>query len=228
MTNPNIKQTIPAFFSRYPMVGYKKGEIILSPDDPIRWVYYIESGYIRLYNIIESGKELTLSIFKPGSYFPMFLVLGNAPNTYYFESFTPTKLYKAPKEDVIQVMQKEPDVLFEFTSRVSIGLNGLLENMQFLLFGPVHNRVASTLLLFSKRFGEETNDGQRRIILPLTHQDIANSIGVARETASLEMEQLVRKNLISYTHKTITIKNVALLEKEAHMVENTEISDSSF
>jgi len=63
---------IRSFFETFPQVSYKKEEIILRPDDPMPYVYYVESGYIRMYCLLPDGKELTLNIFKPGAYFRCF------------------------------------------------------------------------------------------------------------------------------------------------------------
>jgi len=208
-----LAKKITAFFSRYPAMSYKKEEIILRPDDPTPYVYYVSSGFVRMYCLLPDGKELTLNIFKPESYFPMFLILGNSANTYYYQTILPVELRRAPKADVLAFLRREPDVLFEFTSRISVGLNGLLSNLQYLLFGPASSRVASVLLILSRRFGAE-KDSSIAIQLPLTHQDIANLIGLTRETTSLEMEKLVSKKIISYDHKQVVIHNADELAQE--------------
>jgi CRP/FNR family transcriptional regulator, cyclic AMP receptor protein len=224
-TAPSTK--ITAFFAQKQSRMYKKGEMILQPGDPVDNVYYVNSGYVRLYCIVDSGNELTLNIFKPGSYFPMFLVLDNAPNQHYFQAMTTAKLTKVPKDDIMHFIKGEPEVLLEFTRRLSAGLNGLITNIQYTLFGPVHARIISALLFLSKRFGEKLPDGSVRISLPLTHQDIANVIGIARETASLEMEKLAKKKLVSDKQKRITIYNIPLLEQEALIDEETQVTDYS-
>jgi CRP-like cAMP-binding protein len=218
---------INTFFSQQKIQTYKKGDMIFLPGDPVTDVYFVHAGFIRMYCELGDGKELTLNIFKPGSYFPMFLVLESAPNAYYFQAMTATKLSKVPKDDVVRFLKNEPDVLFEFTRRLTIGLNGLLTNIQYTLFGPVHTRIVSAILFLAKRFGEKLPDGGVRISLPLTHQDIANVVGIARETASIEIEKLVGKDLILDTKKQITIRNVALLEKEALIDDETQVSDYS-
>jgi CRP-like cAMP-binding protein len=222
-----ISEKISTFFSQRKIQTYKKGEMILLPDDPIVDVYYVYTGFVRLYCELSDGKELTLNIFKPGSYFPMFLVLDNTPNVQYFQAMTTTKLAKVPKDDVVQFLKGEPEVLFEFTRRLTIGLNGLITNIQYTLFGPVHTRIVSALLFFARRFGKNLVDGSVRIELPLTHQDIANVVGIARETASLEIETLVKKKLIIDVKKYIVVPNISLLKKEAFLGEDMELGDSS-
>ncbi len=217
-----VKTKVAAFFSQKPVRTYKKGEMIFMPGDPISDVYYVQTGFIRLYCLLADGKELTLNIFKPGTYFPIFLILNAISNPHYFEAMTPTKLSIIPKSDIVRFMKTEPDVLFDFTTRLSRGLHGLITNIQYSLFGSVHTKLISTLLLLSKRFGVTQPDGSVSIPIKLTHQDIANIIGVARETTSLEMKKLAKKNLIMDKQRSITIRNVRLLEKEALMDDDSQ------
>jgi CRP-like cAMP-binding protein len=221
-----ITQKIRSFFSRYPATSYNKDEIILRPDDPVPHVYYVASGFVRMYCLLPDGKELTLNIFKPDSYFPMMLILGSTPNSYYYQTLTPAKLERAPSYEALTYLRKETDVLLELTSRLSVGVNGLLSNIQYLLFGPASSRVASVLLILSRRFGKE-KDSTITIQLPLTHQDIANLIGLTRETTSLEMEKLVTRKIISYNHKQISIHLAHVLAQEVYLDDAAKVVDVS-
>ena len=221
-----ITTKVHSFFSRYPAASYKKEAIILQPDDPTAHVYYVVSGFVRMYCQLPDGKELTLNIFKPESYFPMFLILGNSPNTYFYQAITPVQLKRVPSGEVVTFLRREPDVLFEFTTRISAGVNGLLSNIQYLLFGPAVSRVASVLLILARRFGEE-KDSAVNIQLPLTHQDIANLIGLTRETTSLEMEKLVKRKIISYNHKQITVHNAQTLAQEVYLEDAADADNVS-
>jgi len=217
---------IHAFFSRYQTVSYKKEETILRPDDPIPYIYFVMNGFVRMYCLLPDGKELTLNIFKPESYFPIFLILAGSPNTYYYQAITAVTCARVPKADVMKFLKDHPDALMELTQRISVGFDGLLSNIQYLLFGSAYSRVASVLKLLSRRFGKK-NGTTLTITLPLTHQDIANLIGVTRETTSLEMEKLVARKIISYEHQQVTVRDIAALENEALVEEPESVSGTS-
>jgi len=224
MEQPQIQETVMSFFRNHRKRQFRKKDSILQPEDSILSVYYLLEGFVRMYSIFSDGKVLTFNIFKPGLYFPLFLAFTSQKNAYFYQSLTPVSVLEAPKEDVIRFVRNNPDVLFDFTKRVSRGVHGLLTNLQFQLFGTVHRRITSTIVLLLKRFGENEKDGIR-ITIPLTHQDIANLTGVARETASLEMEELQKKDIISYAHKIIRIHNLRKLIEESSL--DTELLDMS-
>lgn len=210
MTN---KTDIQTFFSTFPRKTLKKGEILLYPNEPVPSLYYLVSGYIRMYSVLPNGNELTITIFKPGVYIPLFLVIDDSKNVYYYEAFTDSVVQQAPVSQVMQLLKDNTDILFDVTKRISSGLRGLVENLQYQLFGSVRLRIIATVLMLSKRFGEDSIEGSK-IMLPLTHQDIADLVGVARETVSLEMKKLQEERLITYSYKQITVVAARALQEE--------------
>lgn len=210
----SVSNKLEKFFSHFKSIHYRKHEIVIRADDTPQGVYYVKEGFVRLYVIFEDGRELTLNIFKPGSYFSMIWAIADIPNAYYFQTMTETLLQRVSKSMVIDFIKKNPDVLFEFTKRILIGLDGLLANIGHLLSGSAYDRVIAAILLSARRFGEKRGKDKILIKLSLTHQDIANLAGITRETASIAMNKLKRKKILSYDHHLLIINNIRALEKE--------------
>lgn len=208
------------FFTKHRLLFYKKGETIIREDDEPSGVYYLKSGFVRLGSVFSNGGELTLNIFKPGSFFPMMWAIGEVQNSYFCQAMSEVKVYKAPRLEVIKFVKINQDVLFDLTRRVLIGMDGLLVNVQYLLFGNSYNRIAAAILLSVKRFGGKIKDGQIMINLELTHQDIANLAGVTRETASIAIGQLKKRGVISRVKKNFIVNNIEELEKEISVIDN--------
>jgi CRP/FNR family transcriptional regulator len=111
-------------------------------------------------------------------------------------------------------LDKNPDILRQFTKRIVRGLSGLLTNVQNFLFGSIHHRILSVLRMLAKRFGTEKQSGEIFIMLPLTHEDISHMIGATREATSVELLQLARAKMISYKQQHITIHMMEKIERE--------------
>ncbi|MBI4036245.1 Crp/Fnr family transcriptional regulator [Candidatus Daviesbacteria bacterium] len=201
------------FFSKYKQLTYTKGEIIIREDDEPAGVYFLKNGYVRMGSIFESGGELTLNIFKPGSFFPMIWAIGELKNSYFCQAMTEVKVYRAPRVEVIKFVKENPEVLYDLTKRILIGLDGMITNIQYLMFGNSYNRIAAAILLLAKRFGEKL-DGKIVINFNLVHQDIAHLAGVTRETASIAIKQLENKGVIGRIKKKFVVKNMGKLTKE--------------
>lgn len=103
--------------------------------------------------------------------------------------------------------------MFEFASRILTRFGGVLTRMEYAMFGNAQSKVASMLLICAERLGKENKKGIT-VQVPLTHQDIASLLGIARETASIEMKKLQTKDLIGYQGKYLVIKNIQRLKEE--------------
>jgi CRP/FNR family transcriptional regulator len=85
-----------------------------------------------------------------------------------------------------------------------------LDNLEF---NKASDRVIYRLLFLASRFGiREGND--IRIDLPITHEILANSVGLARESVSREAEKLEKANLIQRAGQNIVIKDVDVLVRK--------------
>lgn len=210
MTIP--QNNIKRFFAIYEQKSFKKGTTILSPNDPIRYIYHIEKGEVRQYAVSQEGEEATLHIFHPGSYFPIMLTLSQKENAYFFEALTDTVIRIAPTSDVTTFLHKNPDVLFDLTVRFAKAIEGLLEKTMSLLLEHAYQKVISILLYLSKH--EARKKKGSAIELLFSHEDIAGWIGVERETVSRQIEKLQKIGLVTTKKHSVLIHNIAKLRDE--------------
>ncbi|MBI2196200.1 Crp/Fnr family transcriptional regulator [Candidatus Daviesbacteria bacterium] len=211
---PQISGKLNNFFSRFKKLSFKKGRTILRADDKPKGVLYLKKGYVRLYSISGNAQELTLIIFKAEDFFPMMWTINDTPNTYYLEAMTDTEVYQAPRREFLTFIKDNAEVLFDINSRILTRFGGVLSRMEHAIFGHAQSKVASIILICAERFGVKDKNGIL-IPVPLTHQDIANLIGVARETVSIEMEKLQQKGLIAHRGKNLVVKDMQKLKGES-------------
>lgn len=200
------------FFENYTNLTYRKGEVILRAGDPPAGVLYLKKGVVRMSFVGTNGDTLVLHIFRPGSYFPMPWVINDTPNRYYFEALTPVEILRAPREDVRKFLKDNQAAAEHFMSRILLGVSGLLERMEHLVLESAYRKTIVLLLYYARQFSDEKVKGKFKI--PLTHKEIASWIGTTRETASLQIEKLKRKKLITYQRRFIFIPDIEALQKE--------------
>lgn len=202
------------FFAQFKKLHYRKGEIILRADEEPRGVLFLKKGYVKLYSISEQAQELSLIIFKPEDFFPVMWAINATPNDYYLEAMDEVWLWQAPREEFVKFLKANNDVLFELVSRILIRLGGLLKRMEYMIFGNAQNKVASIIAICAERFGQ-LKEGRTVIGVILTHQDIANLIGVTRETVSIEIKKLEKKRIIGYKGRYLVVKDAHRLKETA-------------
>lgn len=203
------------FFLQFKRINYKKNSLVIRADDIPSGIYYIHKGYIKVYALSEKGQELTLIILKPHDFFPVVWAINDSPNTQFCEAITAVELSRAPKEEFIKFINDNSDVLRGVLSKVLTRFEGLLERMEYLVFGNAYQKVASILVICAERFGVK-KENKIIIRVPLTHKDIANLVGLTRETISVELEKLEKFNLCTKEGRFFTVKNLDKLKNEAN------------
>ena len=212
MTNIKTK-VFEEFYSQFQIRSYKKGEMLIRADDDPQGIFCLTKGYVRQYTISKAGMELTLHILKPTSYFPMVWAINGTPNVYYFEALTPVEIGRAPRDRVVNFIKNKPELIFALMSVMLEDYAESLTRIEHLVFSDAYRRVISILLYIAKHFGETS--GKTTVVKHrFTHQDIATLVGVARETASIEMFKLSQRKLITYIGHSMEFKDMGRLERE--------------
>lgn len=186
--------------------------LIRADDDP-QGIFCLTKGYVRQYTISKTGSELSLHILKPISYFPMVWAINGTPNVYFFEALTPVEVGRAPRDEVVNFIKDKPTLLFALMSQLLEDYAESLKRVEHLVFSDAYRRVISILIYIAKHFGDEKGKG---IIVHhrFTQQDIATLVGVARETASIEMAKLEKKGLVKYVDHSMLFEDVEKLTAE--------------
>jgi len=211
----NIDRTkeFEIFYEQFSTREYKKGENLIRADDNPQGIFCLTKGYVRQYTISKTGIELTLQILKPITYFPLIWAINGAPNIYFYESLTAVEVGRAPKEQVVSFIKDKPAIILELMSKLLGDYAETLSRIEHLVFSDAYRRVISVLLYIAKHFGQKKPPG---IVVDhrFTQQDIATLVGVARETASIEMGFLEKKGFIEYIDHAMIFKNIEKLEFE--------------
>lgn len=207
------QKLIASFFTTLKPQKYKKGEIILRPDNLNPGVNFVEKGHIKVYSITEEGTEKIHLIFKSGAIFPLLWIFKDIVRDVYYEAMDEVVLKKAAREDFIQFVNGNSGAMRELIDKVLVTMDVYIDRIDELEYVKSYPRLVSSLLTFAKHFGKKA--GKKTLIdVPLTHKDIASSINMTRETASREMEKLINKKLIGYKKHLIVIGDLALLRRE--------------
>lgn len=184
-------------------VAYKKGKVLIRPDEKVTQIFYLLRGSVKMYAETPNG-TVTIHIFKRGSFFPIMLAVGKISNKYYFKAITSIKVKQVEPESVIKILKSDPELLFDLTKRLSFGLDGLATRIIENFGERVDKKLFSTLSYLADSFGKKV-DGKVKIKIPLTHNDLASWLGVSRETVSREMKKMSKNGLISYRYKQVTL-----------------------
>ncbi|OGH21489.1 MAG: hypothetical protein A2958_01465 [Candidatus Levybacteria bacterium RIFCSPLOWO2_01_FULL_38_13] len=209
------QEKLENFFFQFKSLFLRKGDTFLRAGDIPQGVFYLKKGYVRLYSLCSEGKELTLVIYKPGDFFPVVWTFTSKPSIYYFETLSRCEIIRATKDKFQQFIDDNPDVLDDVIFQIIERFQVALSRMESLTFGNAKSKIASALLIYSKRLGVKKEGGEIQIPVSFTHKDIANLVGMTRETVSIELKKLIDKGILIRRGKLLFVKKRSVLEREA-------------
>lgn len=190
--------------------------MILRADEPPNGVYLIEKGYVKVYSLTQAGSEKDKNFYKPGEIFPLIWTFYNTATTVYFEAMDDVVVKKVAKKEFLEYIKTDKALLLEIIKKLALILNVYSERIDTLGYTRTYPRLISELLALAKRYGKP----YKKILIldvPIGHKEIANSIAMTRETASRELERLIKKGIIAQNGHLIVIKNIKRLKKELEL-----------
>lgn len=180
--------------------------------------YIIESGIIKTYTISASGEERIISIDMAGEDIPIGFTAGLIDKcNYFYEAYTKCRIRVVPTADYLHHLQTNPDSLFKRHVRITKILLSNLQHVEALEQSKAMDKVALTLLYFADTLGS-TFPHKTIKRLSVTQQEIANALGLTRETAGLVLKKLEVKKLLQHSRNTY----VLYVEKLKKHVDKTE------
>ena len=207
-------ESIASHFSEGSLIRFDKSDILVQGNEAPTGVFFIQSGYVKAYSISQLGQQNLLLIHGALEIMPLPWALDGPQKVGIF--------YEAMSE--VTVLKTSKDYL-----RASMGVNSWLteqilrqlvntftvyaQRIQSLGYRLPRERVIACLLDLATRFGRNSSQG---IVIeaPITHQDIADSINMTRETASRALELLTKENLVSQIDHLFIIKDEHKLQAE--------------
>ncbi len=180
---------------------YKKGEVILHAGQTPPSVFYIVKGFVKYYSIDDDGNEALIGINRATDIFPIGCLIGiSQTSLYYYETIATAVVCSISRTDFISMVKDNPAMSFTlYTDQLdhvidlSNRVNGLLQN-------GARYKILYCLHYLANRYGRNgALTGRKKVLrdFTITHQMIADMVGLSRETVSIEMKKLSRQGYIS-------------------------------
>ena len=192
---------------------YTKDSMIVNQEEMGDALYIIYSGKVKVVLYGESGREIILSIFKPGDFFGEMSLFDGQPRSANVLALEPSKLLVLTRSVFMTHLNECPSTAINILSEMSRRLRHADEIIGNLALMDVYGRVARLLMDLVKSEGEEIEDGFLIKDRP-TQQDIASMVGTSRETVSRALKELARLGYISAKGKTFIVKRAFFLEED--------------
>jgi len=195
------------FIKQYHVRRFDKGEIILVQGEVPTSAYVIKKGIVKSYNLTSQGEEKPISFDLVLDTFPVGWLFNKIRwCQYYYEAFTDCEVYAVPKNELQQFLQKDSIVLYDFLQHIIGEYLNYQMRINALEQSKAAAKVINTLHFLCLIFGRDLKNDMVRIELPLTQQELANFMGLTRETTGIELKKLQRRGIITYKRQNYVVK----------------------
>ena len=173
---------------------YKRGAILFFEEDTGNYMYVVKSGRVKVSRVLPSGKEMILTFHDEGDYFGELSLIdgGTAPAT--VTAVVPTSILTINHRRFAGLL-KNPKIKEALLRNLCGRLREAWAQVEVLSFHNASARVRAVLYDLCQSKGIPTIDGTM-ISLRLTHKQIADLIGISRETATRVLSQLQADGLV--------------------------------
>lgn len=179
------------------MRHYPKGQIILYEGENPTDAFVIKSGAVKIYDIDEDGNEKILHIFKAPGIFPIIFLFGSTrqTNTFY-TTVADSELYVLSRAEFEQELKTNPKLTSYCMRWFADEVYEIMQRMSSLEKTSTRKKLIATLGYLSRQHADEQKSGWMRVRFPISHQLLADMIGVTRESTTMVMKDLQQEKII--------------------------------
>jgi CRP/FNR family transcriptional regulator len=203
-----LPEWLPAIQAHRKNLTFKKGELIFREGEPVRGIYFVYSGTVKVHKKWGTEKELIIRFARQGEIFGH---RGLGQEAIYPISATALEPINACFIDLDffrASLKVNQDFMYGLLLFFADELQESERKMRNLAHMQVKGRVAQALLTLQEKFGR-TPDGY--IQMTLSRQDLASLVGATYETVFRIINELAEEELITLSGKNIAISDAAKL-----------------
>jgi CRP-like cAMP-binding protein len=195
------REQLETFHDTIHMRTCRVGHVFYQPGETGEVIFMLKEGSAQLYRLSPDGRKFVFALVPAGSVFGEMSCIGQGMYDCFAEAAEDSVICTMSRSDVMRLIHQHPAFairLLEAVGRRMIQAERQLEDLAFRGLIP---RLATFLL-------EQVHEGE---LNGLSHQDIAERLGVHRETATYALNELRSAGLIEIGRRRIKlIDSVAL------------------
>ena len=207
LSSPSLKSFEEVKFTS----SYPANAVLFVEGQLPRGVYLLCKGRVKLTMTSADGKSIILHIAEAGELIGINGAISGKPYELSAETLEPCQVNFIKREAFLRLMQDHKDIGSHVTEQISNDYQAACFQIRSLGLSRTAEEKVARFLLERAHAGKETNQGIRMNVA-LTHEEIAQIVGVSRETVTRTLSDLRHKSLITTKGPTVVIRNMPALE----------------
>jgi CRP/FNR family transcriptional regulator, cyclic AMP receptor protein len=190
----------------------QSGEVLFIEGQPSHGVFILASGRVKLFTASADGKIFVLKFASPGEILGLAGTLSYQAYEASAEAVEPTQIGFVERRDLVHVLRHDGEVATQVAVQLSESYCSAITRVRTGLLRSASQKVAVFLLDWCD--GNSVLDGKPGS-RNFTHEEIAQAIGISRETVSRILSRFKQEGLIQSQGCTLELTNRSALERSA-------------
>jgi CRP/FNR family transcriptional regulator, cyclic AMP receptor protein len=207
---PLSEEEMEDLAKRTPDTFLEQGDVLYSPQDGTQRLFILKKGRVQLYEVDQSGEEITLSVIEDGNVFGEMALTGQSLEGVYVRAMTPSTVVSLRREDLEMLIMKKPEVGLRLVRELAQRLHASERRYADIIGKDVPARLATLILTLVDSEGLVTNESYR-IPTHYTHEQLASMIGCKRVAVTRAFSKLKESGAIQLKERHIVVKDLGAL-----------------
>lgn len=192
------------------ILSYQPGRILYRPGEKGTALFLLKEGQIQLYHLSTDGRKLIIATLKNGDSCGEMSLVGQGCHDCFAEVVTTASVYVITIHDLELLLQHNTRITQVLLQKMGERLIHTEAQLVDITFKSVSARLATLLLQLAHT---QQNDGKQTIVVNgFSHGELADHLGVYRETVSSSLRELKESGAIELGRKHIVICKLSMLE----------------
>jgi CRP/FNR family transcriptional regulator, cyclic AMP receptor protein len=192
--------------------SYPKGATLFVEGQAARGVFILCNGCVKLSTSSIDGRTLIVRISQPGEVLGLPATVTGKPYELTADVIEPTQANFISRTDFLNFLRENGEVSLHVAQQLGETYHAAVAEMRSIgLSHSAGEKLARFILDWCAE--HHKGDGEIRVKLTLTHEEIAQMIGASRETVTRLFADFKKKQLLEVKGSTVVIRNKSGLEK---------------
>ena len=178
-----------------------------------KYCYVVKAGSVIAYEYTYSGDQRIYNIMDPGSVFLEECLLFDRPCPVHFRTMTKCEIIRIEKCDLKRAFKHDIDVVMDICEALA---TKFLSTMEYQRLSPKQGsewKISKMLLIFADHYGVPQKDGSLLLDRKISHQMLADILGMNRVTVSRKMKDLKENGFFDSVNGYLCFRDRAKLEE---------------
>lgn len=187
---------------------HRSGDIVVAETDG-HWTGIVLAGMARVFLRTPAGRQVTLRHARPGGSIGIGALLGEGAVS--AQAVTDCTVMRLDHDQVLRLAERDASLAMAIAAELSVRLIETYREIVLREQGTVRQRLARQLL----HFAGEVDHPEQPLVLPMSHEEIADALGSAREVVTRHLSRFQSEQIVALDRGHVTLIDPVRLEETA-------------